>query len=571
MRKILILVSLLIPILYINNNICYSDVADDSELVIVLDISNSMNTSDQDKEIIEGIKELIYRLPESVTPYLITYNQDVIVYEEELNSDQFSILDDIKYKGYSNAGAGLSEAVKLLGADGRILLVNDGEIKLNTNTKTHDSNQLFETSAETAKKNSIIIDTIFINDEYQIISDAVQLTDGKKYFVGRHNAFQDVVDDILYQNYGIDPVLLLKKNVSPELQKVDLPVSGLKLGQLKILLKSTVPLKELTLDMANHTSDTDRNYYQNGNTYIWSFDALSADTLSFLFKPNETGIINILAQWSYEGAARLHTDLTYEDQIVDQTGMRKAKVEITLVDEKQDNLLKQDVFKQMNYDLKLDGQAIASNFDNGVIQFTFDVIGENTHSLDLVINYFDGHMQSDFNHSFNVEAFNYSPPKKFYQKPPFIMGIILFLIALSAYLYRKRTRTEFEIISKKGYPFTGKLNIYMTALADGDDYPPCSYMLYRAFSRSELSLKEIFDLCEIKIGNKALNGISLAPAKDGGIYIYNNSDATVMVKRDIVIKGTVCLCHYGDKIYITFEDKKTEAEIHYKNVKPSEM
>jgi len=571
MKKILILFSLLIPLLYINNNNCFSEISPQNDLVIVLDTSNSMNTSDKDKAILEGIKELTLRLPENTSTYLITYNQEVQVYEAPLSSENIELLDSIKYKGYSNAGQGLKEAVDLLKTGGRILLINDGEIKLNSKSKTEDSNNLFTISAEEAKQKNIIIDTVFINDECDVISRAASLTDGNKYFVGRYNTFQEVLSDVLFQNYGLDPVLLLKKNVSPELQKLDLPVSGLKLGQLKIILESTVPLAELTLDGSDDSSREENSFYQNGTTYLWTFDALNRDTLSFLFKPKETGIINVYGQWSYGGEVTPHTEIDYTDQVIEETGIREATITLSLLDEDKHNLLTQDVFNQMTYDLTLDGQPIASNFDNGVIQFTSSVVEERSHSLVLVINYFNGQMPKVYNHDFKLEAFNYIAPKKFYEEPYFIIGLLSLLLGGGFYIYKKRTTTEFEIISKKGYPFTGKLNIYMTAVADGDDYPPTSYMLYRAFSRSEMSLKEIFDLCELKIGAKALNGISIAPAQDGGIYIYNNSDATVMVKRDIVIKGTVCLCHYGDKIYITFEDKKTEAEIHYKNVKPSEM
>lgn len=565
MRKSLIFLLILFTIFC--NNTSYCQKVERQQLVILLDVSNSMNTSDPHRKVIEGIKEIIHTLPSTIKVSLVTYDKEISNVIENLTPDALDSLDDIRYKSYSNAGLGLKTAVELIESNGRVLLINDGEIRLHNKQETNESIDLFQSYIEIAKEQEIVIDTVFINEEYKLISDGVAITNGSQYFVGKYNDFRDVIKDLLYQNYELSPKLLLKKSVSPTLQKIDIPLDKLQFGNLKIILTSTVPLDDLAMEV----EATKTTYYKQSNTYIYTMSDIQSDVMTFLFRPKETGIINIYSQSEYTGDIKLATEISYIDTVEKEVGKREAQISLWLEDSEHNNLLTQEALTNMNYTLSIGNEIIASNFNNEIIKFTFDVDDENSHSLDLVINYSDAIIQNKYHTELKLELFDYEPPKKFYQNPYIVGGLLFFLFSAIYIVYKKKTTTEFEIISKKGYPFTGKLNIYMTSLADDEDYPPCSYMLYRAFSRSELSLKEIFDLCDIRISAKGLNGISIAPAQDGGIYIYNNSDATVMVKREIVIKGTVCLCHYGDKVYITFEDKKTEAELHYKNVKPSEM
>lgn len=564
MKKIYVLFVFLFLLLL--PNVARAEEIAKEELIIVLDVSNSMNQSDPDKNVIEGVKELIHSLPSNIKVGIITYASNVEDIDNEIDKRSLSSLNSIHYKGYTNTGDALKKAVELLGdtSNGRILLINDGEIILGDIADTGKSVASFEKYSIIASEKKITIDTIFINGELEEINTASLITNGKIYLVGPYNNFSDISKDFIYQNYHITPILLEKKNVTKESQTVSIDLSNMDNARVKVFLKSTVPLK----DIKARYNAINPVEYKNDNTYIIEFETLESDNLTIDFKPSSTGIVDISVLNEYEADKNLDYALTYKKNVWNILKKNEAKLAFKILDFEGNNLLNERFFKDMKYKLLINDEEIVSKNENGVITANFKTDNAKDMHVHLVVEDSRAILNDNYYASIVIPK-----DKSLYGKVVSNLVVMIIILFLYIYIYKyfgsgKGSKNK---IDAKGYPFTGKLDIEIVDHKSEFDYPSYTYLLYRAFSRNNLSLEEIFKVCGINMKTKGLSDIYISPSKNGGIYLHNNSDATLIIRRDLVTKGKACICNYGDNIYITLDDKQAEVILHFKNVKSSEV
>lgn len=187
------------------------------EVVFLIDTSVSMNTLDREREVITIIRQAAERLQENCRVGMVAYNTELqavvpLGAEMEELSQQ---LETIQYYGYTNAGAGLEQAVQMFGQgkegqeDGTasevtekyIIMLSDGEIDMPQKKERELSRQTYVDAAIQAKEEGIRIYIAAmgneLNDPKLHIFDGAGITDGAIYWAGQHESLEATIGQMI--------------------------------------------------------------------------------------------------------------------------------------------------------------------------------------------------------------------------------------------------------------------------------------------------------------------------------------------------------------------------------------
>ena len=163
--------------------------------------------------------------------------------------------------------------------------------------------------------------------------------------------------------------------------------------------------------------------------------------------------------------------------------------------------------------------------------------------------------------------------------------IIVFVAALViifclAYRQKKRTTGKRRFLDEsRTLPretqnhkseFNGKLQIYVIHSKEEIDYPPESINLFARCNRDIITLEWLLDACNLPLNLKGAERIILKPGDDRSLIIKNNSKASVLMGRELLLKGHAYHLYYGEKVTFIFDPEDTEIEVHYRDLKPNE-
>ena len=152
-----------------------------------------MNANDRERLAKDSIEQLIYSLPSNWLVGFVSYGNDVTAAEglvdHRSRETVAAAMDEVRYSGYTNAGAGLEKAMELLDdadvAEKTIILLSDGEILLGSDQGTAQSVACFQTCVEAAKAQEIQIHVIGLAgeraEESNTIVSAAAATGGRSY------------------------------------------------------------------------------------------------------------------------------------------------------------------------------------------------------------------------------------------------------------------------------------------------------------------------------------------------------------------------------------------------------
>lgn len=142
------------------------------EIVFLLDTSVSMAAQDKEQKVTDAIRQAVYGLPSDAQAGFVAYNTEIqaaipIGAKTEQIEEQ---LGAIIYGGYTNAGEGLSQAVKLFSGsrenkESYIVMLTDGEIDMPDRRRREVSRKLYSEAVEQAKAKGIKIYVVAIGSE----------------------------------------------------------------------------------------------------------------------------------------------------------------------------------------------------------------------------------------------------------------------------------------------------------------------------------------------------------------------------------------------------------------------
>lgn len=226
------------------------------DIVFALDISGSMKKTDENRTAIEAIKMMIDICDENDRIGVVAYN-DTIAYSFELTnlkdqeqSQQLkNMVDTIEYRGETDIGLGMKQAVEMLGAqeDDReklVILLSDGKTDLEQSTTgrtLEQSEEDLNQAVEQAEKENIAVHTIGFANEYLEDTDYLAIisanTQGSTHIAASPLRLNQIINQIIYSYKEGQNTLtqVIDVNGEPQAEQIELKGKNTKKVYLNIL------------------------------------------------------------------------------------------------------------------------------------------------------------------------------------------------------------------------------------------------------------------------------------------------------------------------------------------------
>lgn len=567
-----------------------------AEIVFLLDTSVSMNQQDKERAAIEAIRQMSYSLPSDYQVGLVAYHTGIQT-TIPLTSDMKSLdkaLENIEYTGYTNAGEGLDEAVKLFSNDTdtqkHIIMISDGEIDMPESDKKELSRTMYVDAANRAKDQNIRISIVAIGSEMDArmnIFDGAQITGGAIYWEGQSGTVPQIMERIISDQFSFPRKELGITDAGGGCIYAELPTDA---ERVKVMITSSTELREVSADYTASQGNTT----VGRNFAVVDMKRPSSETALIHFQTED--MTGIKATLLTEYTARPQIGITYRIEEVPGTEQERKKhvppvyehyadITIQLVDSAGDgkNLWEKDNWEGKEISYLLNKTQFMGVIEQGQIQVC--VPADKIETIEVSLTIVDTKDVWYIEQPVTKEIEKYPDPEP--EPVPDYRPLWAVLILLAAaivvivFLWVKKKNTTViymaaspkeaeKKLETKNCSYTGRFSMYVVRTKEGKDIPPQTYPLFGRPS-GRLTLDKILSSCGIKFGKIGAEDIIFYPGPDHSIILMDQSEGcTVMRGSEIMKKGMGYPVFYHEKITITFEDGQTEMEIHYKNLKPGE-
>ena len=552
--------------------------SDEAEIVFLLDTSSSMNSQDSSYLAIDAIKQMIYSMPSSYQRGVVSYGTQAetvlpLGIETSMIEEKLAA---VHYNGYTNAGAGLKQAVDLFSDDHNmkqfIIMLSDGEIDMPDEQSKEQSRELFVEAAKRAKEKNIKIYIVAVGTELNPsmhIFDGAELTDGAIYWQGNSGSLSNIMDRIVSERLKY-PLNELETSDNGLLQ-IDMPKGA---SQINILLSG---------------SSIDSILADNGTVIMGKEFAVV-----HISRPTMAAV-NIQLQSSDMDKLHAYSLTEYQAQPkVSVTGYtaEATEIQIELIAEGDDdyNLWQNAGYEGKTVSYIVNGMDYIGVIKDGAIKESIPVDG--AENLEVSLN---SAMDTKAIHYLDpdrvvitlpvVEVSQPEPVKTLDYRPLcVVLAVLAVMIAgIALYCSRKRPQKVVYVPAPQPIPpkpprptteavpaeYSGKLNIYVVKMPEDQDIPPQTFRLFGK-SAEWMTLTQILTPCGIHFGRNRTDRIEFFPGPEHSLIIIDNtSKCTVYRGMEILQKGVEYPVSYNSKITVSFDDE-TEIEIYYQALKPSE-
>lgn len=565
----------------------------EKSVVILLDTSGSMRTNDPDRLALDSIAQLVYSLPSGYRTGIVTYGTEAALLSEAADNghrdDLIELAKSVGYKGYSNAGAGLSSAVDALAQapDGEkyIVLFSDGEILMKEGADTGESRQEYQAAADRAGELGITIYIIGLGEDMENpdndIFKAAAATGGKSWHIAQVKELQRAIDAVL-EEIGVkqSTIAIVDTGGGPEKVAVELPY--LQADRIKVLMTCSAPLQNL-----NSSFQAESARQVNGDRYsLLEIERPTGGHLEISFEAENGSQVRINAIPEYSVIPRV--EVTYEDWLSEEAEIPSYERTATLscsfhsMENPGVSLWEDTFFDHSKITMGICGETEERCLLSGRLESQKSVTfaGEYEVSFD-----YSGLPVNVTGEDRVIVALETPPPVLVEEAPPpefpvgaVTAGILLLLLLLAIImilvLYLRRPKpapvSGVEPPQPSRYSYVGKVNLYITRTRSGYDIPPLYYNLFRLPAGKVISLQEILKECEVLEEFPGAKGIYFKPGMDRSLILTNNSDCTIMKSREILMKSKSYQLAPDAKVDISFEDEISELTLQYKALNPSE-
>lgn len=569
------------------------------EVVFLLDTSGSMNTQDKDRGAIDAIRQTAYSIPTGCQVGLVAYNTDIqAVIPLGTNPEQIEAqLSAIHYSGYTNAGAGLSQAIKLFsdqdGVNRSVIMLSDGEIDMPKKQEKDESRALYNDAAAEARNKGIKIYIVAVGNELespqQHIFDGAEVTEGAVYWEGQSGTLPQIMERILTERLGIPRQPLGITDAGGGTVHAELPEGA---SCVKLLLTSDGSLNDVSAD---YKADSGRTI-TGSHFAVIDMKRPVPGGADVQFQTSD--ISGVKASLLTEYTIQPSVTISYRTEPLPQTEEDKKKqmppqyqhfadISIALLDAGQGHnaVLTEAAFEGTEIPFQINGAPYTGTLHNGIISQTISADGIDSIAATVDLS---GLAAVCYVTQPTPAAIPKVPDPEFKPAPDYRPLWILIAVLAAAIVgiiiwWAKKKNTTVIYVAQppaagaptkkmetKACTYSGKLNLYVIKTADGRDVPPQTYRLFGRQS-GRLTLDQVLTACGIKFGKIGAADITIYPGPEHSIIIMDQSEhCTVLRGSEILKKGMGYPAYYNEKLTIAFEDEVTEMEIHYKNLKPSE-
>ncbi len=543
-----------------------SEAVKQHEVIFLIDVSNSMNTTDAGKLVPDCLEKILYLLPDNYAVGLVAYGTEVqSINSVDLKREAIAeTLRQLSYTGYTNAGVGLEKALTLFKdseAEKTVILLSDGEIMLDTPDATKVSEMQFSQAMQTAAQRGIRVLSVAIGEQGRLsqanIYNANNPKNGDLFHVDTVAELHDIAKTIVYGKFGIAKTSVSSSDLQNDALRVHLPLKHMEyINKAKISLTSTVPLYNVGAD---YTAQSGKivSGKQFAVVNLWQ---PQSEAVQIRFLAANGG--NVQADLILEMNASVQVEV--KNTTLEESGQKIAEVRLVPVSTQNQNLhlLDDPYFEGKSVRVTADDQEIAAVVENGSIRFSLSA--DQSRSVEVKVHYEDLGVNMITPETISVQVKQAEGYEKLW-----IACIVIATVGLIWWRMREpKPLPPPPIISR--YEYAGKFKIYITQTPDDSDIAPMEYNLYRNFQKEEITLGAILEQCGISFSLPGAYKIFFSPGANKALVLTNKSDCTILKNRDLLVKDHSCLVYFHERIHITFEDEHSELILEYKNVKPSE-
>lgn len=567
-----------------------------SSVVFALDASNSMNSNDCDRLAKDSIAQLIYSLPSDYSVGFVAYNNDVAsevaLQDANHRTNIMAAVEDVRYTGYTNAGAGLSKALELLEASEAqqktVVILSDGEIVMQNDATTAESAARFRSAVEAAQAQGTRIHVIGLGadmaDNDNTIFYASKQTEGENYYAPKATDIQSAVDTILTEQLYVKKsrAAIIDTNGGSEDITVTIPTANT--TRTRILLTSPKPIQNLKADF-----NAKDGWQHSGTHYtLLELDHPTSRDVHITFQSQSNTQVKVDMITEYHLIPRFN--IIYSDSKPSDADseyyIRSSDISISFydVDDSNRQVLTDPDFQNTTIHLAQADQFFYATLQEGIASFQREVLQDDKLEIELDLTRLDANIIMEHPVELVLEGPPSLPQSPLADVRPQVIIIALFLLALflvlvvhfSSHWKRPVTvQSEQQVLlpqqESSRYSYSGRLNIYITRTRSGYDIPPLTYDLFRLPGSKKLSLQEVLDSCGITEPMDGADRILFASGAGRCLLLSNNSDCTLIQNREILMKGHSYQISLNSKVDIAFEDECSELVLQYRDVKPSEM
>lgn len=468
-----------------------------NEVVFLLDVSQSMNITDEGRLAPDALAEILYMPPSDYAVGFVAYGDDIQA-EKALQVDRGQVgaaLQQTKYVGYTNTGAGLEKALTMFSQAAAVkktvILVTDGEIMLDTPEATQVSENKFRQAVQKAKERNIRIYTVAIGDVESVVqSELYEPANPQTLFFQAGDAGQlgAISKKILYEAFGIVKTAVSSGGIFKDTLRVALPLKRVDfINQAKILLPSTSALGDIG---AGYTA-------QSGEVLKGKRFAV----VNLLHPKNEA----VELHFGAAAGGSLQADLMMEIKALVQTEVEgifmgqetaTAEVRLLLVEPKNQNVrfLDDPFFADKPVRVEVDNDEIAAAVKDGAIQFFLPA--DAARSVEAKIHY------EDLGVHFIAPEVVHIEIQQTENNGILLLSIAAVAVSIGCFVCWRMRKPQPKLPDPppaSRYEYAGKLKLYVTQSPDDGDIAPMEYNLYRNFRKEEISLGTILEHCGIKL------------------------------------------------------------------------
>ncbi|KOS01180.1 vWA domain-containing protein [Paenibacillus polymyxa] len=243
------------------------------DAVLVVDVSNSMNTSDPGKIGNEAMKMFIDMLSTQNDKVGIVAYTDVVQREKALlnitseadKQELKTFIDGLNRGAYTDTSVGVKEAIRIL-QDGKtaghapmIVMLADGNNDFNKTTGRTESqsDQDMAQAVAEAKNNGVPIYTIGLNADGKLnknkLADIAQQTGGKSFITSSADDLPNILSEIFASNLKLKVVPLQSITANGDYQDVTVTVPNDSVLEANISIMSSKPVDARLIDPSGNT------------------------------------------------------------------------------------------------------------------------------------------------------------------------------------------------------------------------------------------------------------------------------------------------------------------------------
>lgn len=536
------------------------------EVIFLIDSSQSMVESDPLRLIPETVLEMSAILPRHCSVGIYAYSNEVHKLQPlaGMSGLPAKSLQAINYAGYTNTGAAMQQAVAAFSTEGEaarsIVIITDGEIMLPSSGETLASVKAFQEAMTACRERGIKVYMLALGGKQTTPQANIYASDIIYATAPDASAVPQMGAGLIEANWAVGKFQRTADNSG--VVDLSMPIPSAAVRHLRVVVRKqagdTAAGGQLTGQNAG------QEVYDGPALRIFAVQNPAQDIKLTGLKNGET--VDVYPQL----AADLETEVVEDKEAQNVT----LKITPVTVDGNGQSLVADASFNGREIPVWLDDDYYPGTVQDGSICVE---LPQDWQGAGRILPAF---AEWGWNADCQPAAVTRDIAKA--EKQP-VQPVLLILviggvgicllaglfIALRLKAGRQAKRRQPLPQNRPSWPehYTGELTIRDIRTRSGRDHRVRVINLYRHLEHIALPLRNIFRECQLPDTMPELDGLGLHPGRKG-IWLDNDSRATVLKDGELVLRGTSCFMGYDEPVQLSFGDGQLALTMVLKDLKP---